>query len=140
METVASYKQDRLIFLSYDLVTVNDCLSVTLENAKSDTNPSLQTIRKENLNKLIFAHLNNNSIRNKFNSLAKDSIDILMISESKVDDSFLHEQFFLDGFATPFRLDRNRNGGGFMIVIRNDIPDKVASTDDRPIEFYYVEL
>ena len=28
---VASYKQDRLIFFPYDLVTVNDCLSDTLK-------------------------------------------------------------------------------------------------------------
>ena len=130
-------------FIPYDLVTVNDCLSDTLEKAKSGTNSSLQTIRKDNLNKLIFAHLNINSIRNKFDSLAdiiKDNIDILMISETKVDDSFPDGQFFLDGFGTPFRLDRNRNGGGIMLFIRNDIPAKVVSTDDRPIESFYVEL
>ena len=101
-------------FFPYDLVTVNDCLSDTLEKAKSGTNSSLQTIRKDNLNKLIFAHLNINSIRNKFDSLAdiiKDNIDILMISETKVDDSFLDGQFFLDGFGTPFRLDRNKKVG-----------------------------
>ena len=60
-------------------VTVNECLSDTLEKAKSGTNSSLQTIRKDNLNKLIFAHLNINSIRNKSDSLAdiiKDNIDI----------------------------------------------------------------
>ena len=34
-----------------------------------------------------------------------------MIPESKVDDSFLDDQFFLDGFGTLFRLDRNANGG-----------------------------
>ena len=34
-----------------------------------------------------------------------------MISESKVADSFPNSQFFLDGFGTPFHLDRNRNGG-----------------------------
>ena len=62
----------------------------------------LQTIRKDNLSKLIFACLNINSIRNKFDSLAdviKDNIDvnivnILMLSETKVDDSFPDGQFF----------------------------------------------
>ena len=51
---IASYKQDRMIFFPYDLVTVNDCLSDTLEKAKSGTYSSLQTIRKDNLSKLIF--------------------------------------------------------------------------------------
>ena len=63
-----------------------------------------------------------------------------MISETKVDDSFSDGQFFLDGFGTPSRLDQNRNGGGIMLFIRNNIPGKVVSTDDRPIESFYVEL
>ena len=128
-----------MIFFPYELVTVNECLSNALEKAKSDVNSSLQAIRKDNLNKLIFTHLNINSIRNKFDSLAdiiKDNIDILMISETKVDDFFLVGQFFLDGFGTPFRLVRNRNGGGIILFVRNDIPAKVISTDDRPIESF----
>ena len=85
-----------MIFFSYDLVTVNDCLPEALEKAKSGTNSSLKTTRKDNLNKLLFAHLNISSIRNKFDSLfdiIKDNIDILMISEPKVEDSFLDGQF-----------------------------------------------
>ena len=63
-----------------------------------------------------------------------------MIPESKVDDSFLDDQFFLDGFGTLFRLDRNANGGGIMLFIRNDIRAKAVSTDDSPSESFYVEL
>lgn len=48
---IPSYKQEKLI-----LVTVNDCLSDTHEKAKSLTNSSLPTIRKDNLNKRIFAY------------------------------------------------------------------------------------
>ena len=130
-------------FFPYDLVTVNDCLSDTIEKAKSGTNSSLQTIRNDDLNKLIFAHLNINTIRNKFDYLAdiiKDNIDILIISETKVDDSFPDGQFFLGGFGTPFRLDRNRNGRGIILFIRNGTPAKVVSTDDRPIKSFYAEL
>ena len=59
---------------------------LTLEKAKSGTNSSLQTIHKDNLNKLIFPHLNINSIRNTLDSLAdiiKDNIDILMQGRSE---------------------------------------------------------
>ena len=97
---------------------------------------------KDNLNKLIFAHLNINSIRNKFDSftdIIKDNIDILMISETKVDDSFPDGQFFLDGFGTPFSIDRNRNGGGIMLFIRTDIPAKLVPTDDYPVESLYFQ-
>ena len=62
-----------------------------------------------------------------------------MISETKVDDSFRDGQFFLDSFGTPF-LDRNKNDGGILLFIRNDIPAKVISTDDRHIESFYVDL
>ena len=126
-------------FFPYDLVTANEYLSNTLEKSKSGTNSSLQTIRMGNLNKLVFAHLNINSIQNTFDSLAdiiKDNIDILVISETKVDHSFPDGQFFLDGFGTPFRLDRNGNGGGIVLFTRNDIPAKVVSTDGRPIESF----
>ena len=75
-----------------------------------------------------------NSVQNKFDYLAdiiKGNIDILMISETKVDDSFQDDQFFLDDFGTPFRLDQSRNGGGNMLLNRYDIPAKVVSTDDN---------
>ena len=100
-------------------------------------------IPKDNLNKIIYAQLNINSIPKKFDSLAdtiKDNIDVLMISETKVDDSFPDGPFFFDGFETPFRLNRDTNGGGIMLIIRNHIPIKLASTDDKPIESFYVNL
>ena len=121
-----------MIFFPYDFVTVDECLSDTLEKAKSGTNSSLQNILKDNLNNLIFAHLNINPIRNKFDSLVdiiKENIDILMISETEVDDSFPNGQ-----------LNLNRNDGGIMLSIRNNISAKVVSTDDRPIKSFYVEL
>ena len=132
-----------MIFLHHVLVTVNNCLSDTIEKSKFGTNSSLKTMRKDNFNKLIFANMNINSIQNKLDSLAdiiKDNIDILMISETKVGDSFPDGQFFLDGFGTTFRLDRNRNGGGILLFVRNDTPAKVVSTDDRAIESFYAEL
>ena len=48
-------------------------------------------MRSDTVNELIFAHLNINSIRNKFKFLAthvKGKIDVLMISKIKIDESF----------------------------------------------------
>ena len=63
----------------------------------------LSGLRKNNLNKVIFAHLNINSIRKKFDQVA-DSIEgnvvILMISESKIADSFPYSQFLLKSYCT----------------------------------------
>ena len=38
---------------------------------------------------------------------------------------FLRLSFMFDGFPMPYRQDRNRNGGGIMIYIRDDIPSKL---------------
>ena len=51
----------------------------------------LKNIRQKHSNRLVIAQLNINSIRNKFTSLSnmiKDNIDILLISETKIDSSF----------------------------------------------------
>ena len=49
-------------------------------------------------------------------------IDILVITVTKLDNSFPTSQFLMKGFAEPFRLGGNRNGGGVMIFIRDDFP------------------
>ena len=63
---------------------------------------------------MICAYLNINSERNKFdllNDIIKNKIDILMISETKLDSSFSNEQFQIYGYSKPYRFDRNGNGG-----------------------------
>ena len=87
----------------------------------SDCNNTLKSFRKDNLNKLIFAHLNINSIRNKFELLSeqvKGNVDVLMISEEKIDDSFSVGQFLIEGFCTPYRPDCNSKGGGILLYVR----------------------
>ena len=59
----------------------------------SDVDPMkvLKNIRQKHSNRLVIAQLNFNSIRNKFTSLSnmtKDNIDILLISETKIDSCF----------------------------------------------------
>ena len=86
------------------------------------------------MNRLIIAQLNINSIRNKFKFLEKDicaNLDILLISETKLDDSFPSAQFLLDGFSKPYRLDRCSNGGGILLYIRDDIPSRLLSNSNK---------
>ena len=81
--------------------------------------------------RLIFAHLNINSVRNKFSLLSdiiKSNIDILMISETKFDPSFPSGQFQIHGYSEPYRFDRNVNGGGMLVFIREDIPIKLIDS------------
>ena len=84
----------------------NDCISI------------LKELRNHNSNELIFAHININSIRNKFEFLTtqmKGNIDVLMVSETKIDDSFSVASLVIEGFSTPYRVDRDSSGGAIML-------------------------
>ena len=110
--------------------------------ALPEPHKALENIRRRNINRLIFAQLNINSLRNKFESLQhiiNKNIDVLLISETKIDSSFPSAQFHLEGYATPYRLDRNANGGGILLYIREDIPSKLLNTD-LSIEGFFVEI
>ena len=95
------------------------------------------------MNKLIFAHLDINSIRNKFEELisqVKGTVDVLRISETKIDNSFPIANFLINGFSQPYRIDRNSSGGGIMLYVREDIPSNLLKVESLPIEGFYVEL
>ena len=82
--------------------------------------------------KLIIAHLSTNPIRKKFDSLSfmvENNEEILLISETKLDDSFPSGQFKICGFSMPYRYDRNSMGGGLLLYIRYDIPTKLLKDD-----------
>ena len=52
---------------------------------------NLKDIRKKNLRNIVIGHFNINSLRNKFDLLVeqiKGIIDVLDVSETKLDDSF----------------------------------------------------
>ena len=58
----------------------------------SSDDPSFSTlkyVRRKNLRRIIFAHLNINSLRNKFDALVdqiKGNVGILVMSKTKVDE------------------------------------------------------
>ena len=74
--------------------TVEECNSdkTNVDQKVTDGNRVLKSLCWNNLNKLVFAHLNINSNRNKFELISEQvrrNVDLLMISETKTDDSFL---------------------------------------------------
>ena len=57
-------------------------------------------------------------------------VDILTVSETKIDDSFTTNQFIIPGYSMPFRKDRKSHGGGLLIYVREDIPCKRLKTNN----------
>ena len=50
-------------------------------------------------------------------SLIANEIDVLLLSETKLDETFPLEQFLISGFAKPLRLDRNSKGGVLCFLL-----------------------
>ena len=68
-----------------------------------------------------------NSIKNKFELLLKyasNKLDILLVSETKTDDTLPESQILIESFLSPYRLDRTAKGWGISLHIREDITSK----------------
>ena len=135
----------------------NESLSSILYNSESmsehcssnkinftDAKVGFQVMKSKCPDELIMVHLNINSIRNKFDALSlifKNNVDILMISETKLDDSFPNTQILLHGFSATYRLERKSKGSGIMLYIREDIPFRVLNSKSKTgIETVSVEI
>ena len=82
-------------------------------------------------------------MRNKFELLVPQidsSIDALMISETKINESFLTSQFLIDGLSSSCRLDRNSNTGGISVYFKNNIIAKSSKTINLSIEAIFIEM
>ena len=83
-------------------------------------------MKQANLNNPFISHLNLNSLRYKIINirevLCKAQLEIIALSETKLNSEFPDAQFKIDGYHFPlFRKDRDENRGGLMIFVRNDI-------------------
>ena len=117
------------------------------ERIECDFLQSLKTFRLSNVKNLIVAHLNVNGIRNKFvdivQILNENTIDVLFISETKIDQSFTTAQFNIPNFRC-LRSDRNAHGGGILVYIRSDLAfrrrDDIEGQVLGPVESLIVEF
>ena len=87
--------------------------------------------------------MNVNSIRNNCEQLKEILLkykDILAVTETKLDETFL--EFLMDGFCKPYQLDKNKNGEGIMLFVRDTIWSKILEKQIFPddVESIFVEL
>ena len=57
--------------------------------------------------------------------MIKDNIDILLVSETELEDTFQVGQFYVDGYSTLYRFDRTSHSSGILLYIREEIPSKI---------------
>ena len=110
------HNSNNIINLSNYKSLINDNSAIQFSMVKS----VLKSLCSNHPQQFIIGHLNINSIRNKFHIMKPmllDDIDVFMVTEAKLDDSFPVSQFHVDGFSTSFRLDRNKSGRSIILYI-----------------------
>ena len=63
-----------------------------------------------------------------------------MVSKTKLDESFPIDQVIIEGFGAPYRVDRNVDGWGIMLFVKEDVPSNLVSIENSPIEAFFVEI
>ena len=121
---------------TYDIHTITDKRCVL---------DRLQETRVKKPKKIIFGHLNINSIPNKFDGIMNivgNHIDIFLISETKIDNSFPDAQFSYEGYSKPYRKDRSLGAGGLLMYVNENIPSRTLNEHTLPndVEIMCVEL
>ena len=104
----------------------------------------LRNIKLRNVNRLVVGHLNINSIRNKIEPLKKiiqGNTDILVLTETKIDESFPSKQFEIEGYSL-FRSNNCADSGGILIYVRDDIPCRELKINSCPkkLEGIFLEV
>ena len=86
------------------------------ERAENDVFPSLTAHRLQNAKNVTIGSLN---------------IDICLLSETKIDESFPNQQFNISNYKA-FRSDRNKHGEGLLFYINENIPCKLINDQKIP--------
>ena len=114
--------------------TQNSNLITQIEN-NMDPKEIMECLKIKHRDRPIIAHLNINFLDPKFEPLRdiiKDNVDILLVSETKINESYPEGRFFIEGYKEPIRLDRNKNGGGLMFFIHDDLECKEIKSHKLP--------
>ena len=80
---------------------MDNCNDEILEDP-FDAPMMLRKLKVKNIIRLVIGHLNINSLPGKFDQLRTlwgKNIDILVLTETKLDSSFPNSQFAIDGFS-----------------------------------------
>ena len=105
--------------------------SKSLLNNQQNPCSNLLRVRVEIPSRIIFGEININTIKNEN--------DILMISETEIDNSFPISQFTMTGYSIPFRFDQKSHG--ILLFVWEEIPCKIIKTDcDADFEGIFVEI
>ena len=88
--------------------SLNRSSKMSINNVFPHCITEIENLRLTNVDKVIISNLNINSLPNKFDQLREivlKYVDVLVLTETKLDDTSLTSQFLVTGFSVPYRLD-----------------------------------
>ena len=104
----------------------------------------LKNICLKNVNNIIVSQIKINSIRNKFERLSycyvSGNIDILIITEAKLDRPFPSGQFLLQGTQNHLGLTETNLVELYFYFIKEDIPCSILNIKQLTIEALFIEI
>ncbi len=142
-----------LDFNSHDDICVEDFNSNASDAIKDSTEASdvlymsLKESRLTNPKSLIFAHININSLKKEKNApldyfkdiLQRGYIDVLCVSETKLNSSIVDKDLDCNPKFKTYRKDRSSTSGGLCMWIRSDIPQQRLHHLEFDTENYHIE-
>ena len=71
-----------------------------------------------------------------------NNTDILLVSETELEDTFPVGELYIDGYSTPYPFDQTLHDGGILLYIREDIPSKTLQFEpvQNNFEGFFVEI
>lgn len=105
----------------------------------------IHNLRKNYKNNVIISHLNVNSVGSKISEIKelqrRCQLDVLVLSESKLDSSYKQEILDIEGYHCV-RQDKRANSGGLLVYISKNIPFSLGdiSVCNNEIECLSIEL
>ena len=118
---------------------VNPAVNSAEEGAENDVFPSATAHRLQNAKNVTIGTPNINSSRNNIGTveeLITNNVDIYLLSETGIDESFRNQQFNISNHKT-FRGDRNKHGAGLLFYNNENIPCKLINDEIIP---NYIEM
>ena len=121
----------------------SNCSGVNKNDINKNDNScsGLPKLRVNNPLRMIVGQLN--IMEQAFCSIFQQKIDIFLVSESKIDDTFPKAQFWVEGYSTSYRLDKTCKRGDLLLHVREDIPSKqikLKFVENEASERFFVEI
>ena len=129
-----------------NLSSNNQCLctdSMTEAEGPLDCYNELKRLRLNHPKSLIIGYLNVYSVRDKFENFSKmikTDLDVIIIAETKLDKTFPKNQFLIEEFGEPFRLDVTSNRGGLLVYVRHGIIVKELPVTNFPNDIQVIPI